>query len=566
LLWLTIGVALVLACSTEDVPPGLRIGARWQTTRGVVGHRVHVVEHGVACADCHDLSRAEIDRPTAVSCVGACHAKENTIEHAHDDARRKLGPDAPSDCLSCHEFALGPGQTHEVAAWDCERCHDQDQGETPAVVIHRQSPCESCHQPHGGLGAQIEPARCVECHDNVSTQHATAGKTDAEICTTCHQHQHERADVARATCQKCHARTEPIISETALFAGHDACSACHQPHAETASAATPCRTCHQAINVLGGGRVQSHATCSSCHDAHDVKSAITKACVSCHTERHTNHPQATNREVCSTCHDPHPPSSQVSPARACSNCHHTAVNDNAFHSNNCQNCHKPHQFVLTAAAGSAPGSEFQGLCQECHAMEVAAARILPEHNNCAGCHKGLPHKPSTTAPCATCHAPVARVLTVKHGTCNNCHEPHTGTLTQRCNNCHAAVAQQAPAGHRACASCHETHSTVVAKTCTTCHADKSSAPHATVKGSCGTCHSAHTSRGATFAAACSTCHTVSKLGGLHQTTDHQTCANCHRSHEPTHANERIACTGRCHQDQQNHQPTSQRCAGCHLFR
>ena len=553
--WTACGVA-------DDSGPGLQVGERWQQAREVVGHQKHVIEHHVACSACHDLSGKEIDRPTAMSCLGECHAAEAKIEHAHESARRLLGPDAPSDCLQCHAFVTDSHQSDAIEPWDCLRCHAEPQGDTPAVVIHQQSTCDSCHQPHGE--AQVQPAACNDCHDDISTQHASQNKTAAAVCTTCHEHQHGEAKEARATCRSCHLEEKPIVPATALFEGHTECTGCHRPHEYAASQAISCRQCHEDTTVLGGGRVAAHANCASCHDAHDVKGAITKACVSCHTKRVTQHPAPKQGEVCSTCHDPHPPSSQKSPARACSNCHHAAASDEDFHAKNCKDCHQPHQFVVLAAAGAAPGTEHNGLCKTCHATPVAAA--AKTHAKCNNCHGGLPHRPTTRDNCATsaCHATVAAVVPAKHKPCASCHEPHGGKVLATCASCHGTTVQQAPPGHRACQSCHESHEVSQVKTCASCH--QRVTPHAKVKGGCTTCHSAHASKGVTFAASCDSCHAVAKLPALHTVNQHQSCASCHKAHGPAFANERQGCTTKCHLDMQNHQPQATRCTSCHLFR
>ncbi len=570
-LWLLLGAALgalaLAACfEEEDRGPGVHVGATWQAARDVIGHRVHVLEHKVACSACHDISGKEIDRPTAKSCVGECHEKEAQIEHALAQAREHLGADAPSDCLQCHQFVLAPEQEVEVRAWDCMRCHAEAQGETPAVVIHKRSTCQSCHQPHAGPGQQAKPSECSECHDDISTTHAATGKTAGEVCATCHQNQHEQALHARASCQPCHAVEQPIVPASALFEGHTECTGCHRPHAYEKAKAVPCRECHQDTPVIGGGRVAAHANCESCHRPHDVNGAITRACVSCHTQKSTNHPKPKVGEVCSTCHDPHPPLGQTSPARACTNCHQAAATETAFHGGKgCKDCHTPHQFVVAAQNGTPAQRDF---CKQCHAGAVGATAKIAQHGACGSCHSGLPHRPGTTNNCATagCHAQLASRMIIKHNPCSNCHEPHGGGVVKGCDGCHAEQQKRAPSGHRACASCHDAHAGNVTKTCTTCHSDKLSAPHAAVQGGCATCHSAHDKKGVTFAASCQSCHATSKLGGLHQVPKHQGCATCHATHRRAYTDERAACTSPCHLDMQNHKPESPRCASCHLFK
>src|SRR5690606_12615386 len=110
------------------------------------------------------------------------------IDHALAQAREKLGPASPADCFECHAFVPQEGFEGHAAkaphAWDCMRCHEAAQGETPPVEIHAQSTCDTCHRPHGD--PQVLPSDCGSCHD-VATDHATKGKTQGEVCATCHQ-------------------------------------------------------------------------------------------------------------------------------------------------------------------------------------------------------------------------------------------------------------------------------------------------------------------------------------------------------------------------------------------
>lgn len=555
-------VSWIAACDAAvDEAPSLHVGASWQQIRQVEGHRVHVVEEAVACAECHDLRGETIDRPTAASCLGTCHEEEAKIEHARAEARRHFGPDAPSDCMACHSFVHAPGQTEDHWEWDCLRCHEEPLGDTPAVVIHRQSTCDSCHQPHAGVGQQVQPSDCRACHDDIATTHASGDKKPAEVCTTCHQHQHEEALHARTSCAKCHAEEEPIISEAALFEGHNECTGCHRPHDYAKADALGCRKCHEDTPVLGGGRIAAHETCKNCHDAHDVRGAITQACVGCHTERSTNHPKPKQGEVCSACHDPHPPSGRVSPARACSDCHQAAANDADFHGKDCKDCHTPHEFVVTAGSDNL-------LCKSCHSASVTKVSTVTAHTQCSACHTGLPHRPATSDTCASlgCHATVQAVLPAKHTPCASCHEPHGGALLKTCGQCHGEQRARATAGHQACRSCHDEHTAKSTKTCTSCHGAVASQPHGSLKGGCETCHSAHDRKGVTFAASCTSCHPTAKLPALHTVSQHQACATCHLTHRRAYTNERQACTTGCHLDLQNHEPSTNRCSGCHLFK
>ncbi|MCA9621239.1 MAG: cytochrome c3 family protein [Myxococcales bacterium] len=568
-------VALGVACGSEESPEhplgqGVYVGATWQKARAVIGHRAHVIDHQVACSECHDLSEGRVDIPKAAVCV-SCHEKEATIEHA---GHAENAPDGPSNCMLCHSFVPEPGHDDPLEAWDCMRCHAEKQGKTPAVVIHARSTCDSCHRPHDK--PQALPSDCRECHENVETSHAAEGRESGAICATCHQNQHAPATEARESCAPCHSAlgrelqeqagfTQPaaIIPASAVFEGHDSCIGCHRPHRTGEEAIAPCRSCHEDTPVLGGGRIAPHADCKSCHDPHAPGEGITRACVTCHTTKHTNHPAAHGGEACSTCHNPHPPMGQTSPARNCTTCHHGAASDSDFHGakTTCRSCHQPHNFVISLSNTS--------VCSSCHATQVTAIQSAPAHGKCSSCHAGLPHRPTGAAQpdCGGCHGEQLTAAVAGHRTCLNCHEPHGGTVGKSCGSCHEAQHDRAPAGHRACSSCHtDPHTGAAQKACTSCHANKQKAPHATVNGGCESCHSPHGEKGATFAGSCQSCHATSSLTGLHQKQAHQACRTCHTSTHSTGLGDERKLCGTCHKGLDKHEPDAPRCVSCHLFR
>ena len=528
-----------------------------------MGHRVHVVVEKIACSECHDLSGEQIDIPKPAVCV-RCHEKEALIEHDLASARQAHGGQSPARCDDCHAYVVDEN-AKAPEAWDCMRCHAEEQGELPAVVIHAQSTCDTCHRPHEDPPA--EPSDCRKCHDDVATSHfdKTADGEDrsfGEVCATCHQNQHAPARLAGENCAPCHAKNDPIIPATALFEGHDRCIACHRPHDYAPQDAVACKACHQDTPVLGRGLIPQHADCKNCHDPHAPSAGITRACVSCHTGRQTDHPAALGGEACSSCHTPHPAAGAGKVARTCSNCHHAAASDSDFHGaqTTCRDCHQPHQFNVSVTD--------MVLCASCHQGPVAATATVPEHGRCSDCHGGLPHRPlEGSSQCGRCHDSQLTESVVEHRNCRACHEPHSGGVITTCASCHTDQQKWAPPGHQACSSCHDNpHTGGVGKTCTTCHADKTHAPHATVNGGCRSCHSAHDRKGVTFSGSCVSCHAPAGLPGLHTKKDHQNCTQCHQGTHATAlpANQRKLC-GTCHQGLEKHEPNAPRCVSCHLF-
>jgi hypothetical protein len=582
-----VAIAAILACSTAESPGGapgrgVYIGSTWQSARGVTGHDKHVVELKLPCVRCHELTEDAIGAVTPARCAG-CHEKEARLEHAKDQARAQFGPNAKTDCRSCHAFTLaGTGHAPvdgglEALALDggislipgpkdCNRCHATEQGGTPAVTVHGTSECVKCHRPHED--ERPKPGSCDGCHEDIATTHATAGRTGIEVCTTCHDHQHAPASDARATCTECHAAHEPKVPATALFAsGHTECVGCHRPHTFARKEAVECRSCHEDVRVLAAAKVPQHGRCASCHAPHDVRGSAERACAGCHQRVHPDHPKQGVAGSCVGCHDPHPAGGAGHGlARTCSACHQAAASDTDFHAAiGCKQCHKPHSFVL--------GKADRTVCKSCHADKVHRAQGLAGHASCEGCHGGLPHRPERLqVGCESCHAATLHTATAAHRQCTGCHEPHSGDVVKECKSCHAGEAQTAPTGHRECTKCHEQHSGSTTKSsCGSCHAKEAASAHGKLGQTCTSCHrphggsGSHAPPGVSTPPSCKSCHERSKLAGLHQVTQHDDCARCHSAHGNATDPARASCLG-CHQDRKSHFPDAPSCASCHLFR
>lgn len=581
-------LAVFAACAEhKEAPPqkgaygqGVYVDEAWTTARDVTGHRIHVVKEKIDCTKCHSPTATGMGPVTPDRCA-TCHEKEARIAHASDEAAKRFGPGTKAVCTACHAFTLD-GSGHDKAMLDggpprvamdggagkyafgietyepgdCKRCHATQQGDTAPVVVHGTQPCLSCHKPHEGTP---QSAPCSDCHQEITTSHAAQGKTLVETCSTCHEHRHAAAKEALGTCTECHAKTEPLIPASALFAGgHAECTGCHKPHAFDKKETAPCRSCHQAVNVIGAGTIGAHDACVNCHAPHDVKASAGAACPTCHKGVHSDHPKQAG--ACTSCHDPHPKrASSALDVEACSSCHRFAKNDHDAHGGAaCTGCHKPHQF----------GLELTNLatCDACHGTRVDQVAANRGHQACTGCHQGLPHHPQQQkVACSSCHAREAGLVKSGHATCTGCHEPHSGAQGAACGTCHRAEQQTAPKGHQACASCHEPHAGLPAvKACNQCHATEAASPHGTVGTGCQTCHRPHGPKGVASVPACTSCHAVAKLPGLHSEAKHQPCQRCHAGHEAANTPKREICVG-CHQDRKTHFPESPRCASCHLF-
>jgi hypothetical protein len=563
----------VVACSTPSSHEGaagapgrgVYIQEQWRTNRRVTGHALHVMKQHIACNQCHEFNESSVGKVSPSRCA-LCHAAEARIEHAAGPAQKRLGAGARADCVSCHAFTAddtghaptGVAVLQPYRPSDCARCHQQAQGQLPAVTIHATTACLHCHAPH--QDQKPVAAACDNCHKDIRTTHAELDKSGNGVCTTCHTHQHAPAADAVATCVDCHSKNQPIVPATALFAGgHTQCVGCHRPHAFEAQQAVECRSCHQDVVVLAATKVPEHARCTSCHTPHDVRHNAAAACANCHQAVHSNHPELAEPGGCLTCHNPHPGRDDGHAlARACSGCHQLAASDHGFHGQvPCQSCHTPHHFVIKLAQ--------RALCQNCHQKELSLVTARTGHTACEGCHSGLPHNPSVGhVPCETCHAAERRDARPGHQVCTGCHEPHSGSPTVQCETCHEQQFATAPTGHRTCTNCHQPHSGSSAQVrCANCHAAEAASAHGGVAGGCATCHRAHGPNGVAKVPECTTCHALTSLPGLHAQAQHHDCTRCHGGHGDAPNAARGVCLG-CHADRKEHFPEA-RCANCHLF-
>ena len=604
LTWVLISIltlSVLAACADKkDVPPssqtstrqngkwgaGVYVDNAWSFARDVAGHRIHVLGQKIECVKCHSPTADKMGPVTPDRCA-SCHQKEGHIEHASAEAAKRFGAGSKADCTTCHAFSLegtrraeallnepprvpidgGAGKAalgkdllgvESYEPSECKRCHAQQQGSLAPVGVHGTQPCLSCHQPHEGAP---QSAPCSNCHQGITTSHASHGKSLVETCSTCHEHRHAAAKEALGTCVTCHSKQQPVIPATALFAGgHTQCVGCHKPHEFEKKQAAPCRGCHAQVNVIGAGSVAAHNSCTNCHAPHNVRASAPAACPTCHKDVHSDHPNAAGS--CVGCHDPHPNSPLAAggvPVSACTSCHKFAESDHGAHQGAaCTACHKPHAFKLALSNVVT--------CAGCHAVRVQQVSRNLGHQACAGCHRGLPHRPEPDkVACSSCHQREAALVKPGHARCTGCHEPHSGAQAAPCGSCHRAEQQTAPKGHQLCTNCHEPHVGLpTQKVCADCHRAEQQSAHGRINTGCQTCHRPHGPTGVASVPPCASCHRGGNLPGLHAEPKHQPCTLCHSGHEAAAVSKRTICLS-CHKDRADHFPQSPRCAGCHLF-
>lgn len=505
--------------ATQPPPPRVQVPSRFQDIRESPGHLAHVHDAGLACASCHALAMGlTFDVPDADLC-SRCHDERATV-HASILAQ------AATDCLSCHTFA----EDRNIRPTNCGRCHASGQGFVGAIVQHGREDCMACHRPHAE--PSLAPRPCEECHATERAKHAN-GVKGALLCLDCHR-SHDTSIAADARCADCHGRGQAAVPASATFAGHPKCVTCHVPHDFSRAGVIACRTCHDQP-ILAASKVPRHRDCAACHDRHDLRGQKTsRSCATCHAAIKNGHGKTpgASTDSCLSCHPAHPAAPMRGSALACATCHTRAASDTAFHAGNitCTQCHAPHAFGVS-------GARRQDLCASCHEEKQRSVRRMASkgHVDCMGCHRSAAHEPAV--------APTA------------------------CALCHTQVQASAPRGHDTCANCHDSHSGAIlaSATCAACHEEEARTAHARVREGCQTCHRPHGPGGPASPPSCATCHAPARLRSLHRQPGHGRCSDCHTAHEQRPRGDRASCS-RCHQGLETHEPTTNQCTGCHLFR
>jgi hypothetical protein len=292
----------------------------------------------------------------------------------------------------------------------------------------------------------------------------------------------------------------------------------------------------KAVVTLAAILPQGHVSCGSCHKPHRFSAKEVKACTVCHTDKpvlaKALNPEA--HQQCISCHSPHDPKAEP---KACTDCHSklksTHPVKDELHA--CKSCHPPHQQL--------PEGKKALACESCHKP--------PEFPTLT--HGVHPLDGGTPNTCASCHP--AHAFAVPKGggptLCQGCHKDKV-----------AATVAVKKAGHAVCSGCHLglPHAPDGKKPCLECHAEKKEGNKGHLE--CLTCHAPHTAK---VSQSCKTCHTDDKRDGLHKVAKHQECKNCHTPHGVMPTNQKQMCLGACHTLPKKHDPTVERCTGCHLF-
>lgn len=367
------------------------------------------------------------------------------------------------------------------------------------------SNCTRCHV----LGEQVQPARCLDCHEALAARiEAQAGyhKDKVDDCIDCHS-DHRGRDYemirwdrdafdhdetgyrldgkhAEATCRQCHR------SETTYLGLPTDCAGCHQDE-HRGQLGSDCSACHTTAGweqvAFDHDRARfrlvgkhSEVDCGKCHAREEItafdppaeedapwiadgnetpgfvryREIPFAACADCHADEHDGQfVRDSSPDACSTCHS----EEGWTPARFDHDSARFALNG-AHVKVECLGCH-PREPVAGRESGR---QRFRPIdfarCDDCHTDRHAGQ--FPQRD-CAACHTDVAWKPSRVN-----HDETRYPLRGRHDAlpCEKCHtqqELAPGVTGARyrplpiddCAPCHADP-HAGQFADRTCASCH----------------------------------------------------------------------------------------------------------------
>lgn len=297
-------------------------------------HKLHVLDEGIDCADCHTVSDSQDlpGMPSLASCM-LCH--EN-IDADKPPERRvaslfdEYGYRAAGVSRQAEEIIFSHA-AHTQRQQDCAACHsgiEASERVTAAMAI-RMRDCTTCHTEQGAandcatchrdLREDVPPANhayhWLRMHGKIARAH---GEATAEQCSLCHQ---------ESTCRDCHLSVPPENhSNYFRLRGHglharvdrESCAACHRSDS--------CDSCHRDTRPIShtglwGGTQSNH--CVSCH----FPLSTSNGCATCHRSA-PSHALATPMPSwhvagmnCRQCHGVGIPLPHVDKGDDCRTCH-----------------------------------------------------------------------------------------------------------------------------------------------------------------------------------------------------------------------------------------------------
>ncbi len=260
------------------------------------------------------------------------------------------------------------------------------------------------------------------------TQKFSEGKYSpkgADSCLMCHKRNDKVMDIFKGV-------HGDMTSSKSPMAGLQ-CEACHGPMGQhnrggkepmiafgadsklpAASQNSVCLGCHNDPKQMSWHNSTHNLediACADCHQVHAAKDpaldrlSVNDTCTSCHTQakadmnKRSSHPLKWDQMTCTDCHNPHgsmTESALVKPSLndTCYECHAEKRGpflwEHAPVVENCANCHNAHGSVNQALLNS----RVPQLCQQCHADDGHASRVVPQAGmdafgggkSCLNCH------------------------------------------------------------------------------------------------------------------------------------------------------------------------------------
>jgi hypothetical protein len=405
----------------------------------------------VACGSCHTVPSYELRFPLPAApddCV-SCHQADYDTNHA--------GSGIPTTCLSCHAadrwedasfdhtgltgFTLD--ETHATAA--CQSCHTVPDYALKFPKPNAPDDCVSCHQAdyeanHSGSDF---PTACLTCHvpgrwDGASFDH---GQVTGFTLDETH---------ATAACESCHTLPDYGL-KFAKPANAQDCVSCHQADYDTnhggTNFPTTCLSCHVPGRwdgasfdhgvTTGFSLLGPHAPleCTACHGVPGYvllfpPPATQDDCVACHQAAYdANHAGSGFPTTCLTCHVPDRWDGATVDHATLGNgfdllgAHAVAP---------CASCHGIPGYALLFPPPAGPND-----CLACHQTDFASAHSGSGYpTDCAACHTVSGWKPSTFDH----DAQYFPIFSGKHRgewrDCTECHTVPSDLSVFTCLTCH----------------------------------------------------------------------------------------------------------------------------------
>jgi len=501
----------------------------------------------------------------------------------------------------------------------CTSCHSQIVQGTHIAVT--EATCFLCHFKGKPAGRPV--ATCTGCHPSPPTVTSPEGFTidheqyvkDRIDCLSCHSRvTHGTGEVDPARCVSCHNEPErlekadqPTLLHRVHVTEHNlACIQCHSPiEHRVVSLATnvqlDCQSCHRSVHEdqqrmfagVGGHGVermpssmfQARVSCVGCHDqaaslpGHDsVNVASESSCLSCHGVRFANVLPGWQKEMERKVGRVTPVVEAASAAARSVRLSQRTAADSllGLARENLRFVREgkgAHNIAYSDQLLRASLDLVRQAVREGHLpYRVPDVDLGPpvSQNMCLQCHLGVQqqqgtfqgrsfdhtdHVLSAGLECSQCHTPFSKhggITLASASACGSCHHPAVQRVN--CAQCH-----QGPGGAPTRAfdlpQGRFEHGPHVAADlqCSECHTPPAMGARDL---KCDDCHEQHHRP----KVACLSCHEGGALAD-HDRTDHVLCSQCHESVPRLTSWTRNVCTA-CHADMTDHHP-GKPCQACH---